>query len=388
MAGGIIKKLPKDVVINVLIRLPVKSMIRLKCISKALYILIGSTTYTNLHLNRTRTTKDELILFKCSFKEEPQRFKNVLSFLSGVDNGGFNPILPDLDVPYLTTDYGSIFHQLIGPSHGLIALTDSDAIVLLNPTTRHYRLVPPCPFGCPKGYHRTIEGIGFGFVSILNDFKVVRISDVFWDPPYGYPEGRDSKVDVYELSTDSWRELEPVQVPRVYWLPCSEMVYKEAVHWFATIDEVVILCFDIGTEFFRNFKMPGACYFIKQSRYGLIVLNESLSLICYPDPGCAIDPTQDFIHIWIMKEYGISESWIKKYTIKPLPIESPLVVWRDHLLLLQNKTGQLIYYDVNSNEIKEFDLQGFAKSLRVIVYTESLTSIPSGSEPGTQVQKF
>nr|ABR18784.1 class S F-box protein [Nicotiana alata] len=388
MVGGIIKAVPEDVVIYVLIRLPVKSIMRFKCTSKTLYILIRSTSFSDIHLNHTTTSQDESILFKRSFKEEANQFKNVISFLFGVDDAGFDPLLPDLEVPHLTTDYGSIFHQLIGPCHGLIALTDSVQTVLLNPATRHYRLLPPCPFGCPKGYHRTIEGVGFGFISILNDFKVVRISDVFWDPPYGYPEGRDSKVDIYELSTDSWRELEPVQVPRVYWLPCSEMVYQEAVHWFATIEEVVILCFDIVTETFRNMKMPDACYSIKQSRYGLIVLNESLALICYPDPRCAVDPTQDFIHIWLMEEYGVSETWIKKYTIQSLPIESPLAVWKDHLLLLQSKIGQLISYDVNSDEMKEFDLHGFPKSLRVIVFKESLTSIPSGSEHGTRVQKF
>ncbi|KAH0781554.1 hypothetical protein KY290_001152 [Solanum tuberosum] len=388
MACGISMKLSEDVGIYIFIRLPVKSLMRFKSISKTLYVLIGSTTFANLHLNHATITKDELILFKRSTKEESEQFKNVLSLISHIGDDGFTPLHPDLNVPHLTNDYGSLFHHLVGPCQGLIALTDSVVTVLINPATRHYRQVPPCPFGCPKGYHRTIEGVGFGFVSILNDYKVVRLSDVFWDPPYGYAEGRDSKVDVYELSTDSWRELEPVEVPSIYYLPCSEIIYKEGVHWFASTEKVVILCFDIGTEIFRNMDMPDACYSIRQSRYGLLVLNQCLASICYNDPGCAIDPTQDFLHIWIMKEYGVSESWIKNYKIRSLNVESPLGFWKDQFLLVESKTGQLIYYDVNSDEWKELELQGYRTSLRVIVYTESISSIPSGRQHGTQVQIF
>nr|AIK66497.1 S2-locus F-box type-2 protein [Petunia integrifolia subsp. inflata] len=389
MATRIMKKLPEDVVIYILLRFAVKSLLRFKCISKAWYSLIITKTFVKLYGNRITTTKDEFILCIRTFREEPEQLKSIASFFSCDDNNDLNTLAPDVDVSDLTSSCDTIFNQLIGPCHGLIALTDSFIIIILNPSTRKYVVLPPSPFGCPKGYHRSIEGIGFGFDSIVNDYKVVRLSDVYWDPPTDYPGPREPKVDIFDLSIDSWRELD-LEFPTIYYLPCSEMYYKEAIHWFIIAETVVILCFDISTETFRTMKMPGTCTLFDGPRYGLSVLNEHLTLICYPDPMSSIDPTEDLIDIWMMEEYGASESWIKIYTIRPvpIPIESPLAIWKGHLLLLQTKSGFLVSCDLNSGDVKEFNLNGHLESLRVLVYTETLTTIQKISEHGTQVQQF
>lgn len=177
------KELPEDLVIYIILMLPVKSLLRFKCSCITFCNIIKSSTFINLHLNRTSSAKDELILFKRSFKqEEPNLHKNVMSFLFSEDAFSLKPISPDVEIPYLTTTNASVFHQLIGPCNGLIALTDSLTIILFNPTTRNYRLIPPCPFGIPQGFRRSISGVGFGFDSIANDYKFVRISEVYKDP--------------------------------------------------------------------------------------------------------------------------------------------------------------------------------------------------------------
>lgn len=307
---------------------------------------------------------------------------------SGDDNNNLSTFFPDINVTDLTSACCTIFSQLINSCNGLIALTDSFIIIILNPTTRQYLVIPPSPFGCPIGYHHSVEGIGFGFDSISNDYKAVRLLDVYWDPPTDYSGPREPKVDIYDLGIDSWREHD-LEFLSIYYLPCSKMYYKDAVYWFTITDELVILCFDISTEIFRIMEMPSACT-IYGPRYGLVVLNELLALICYPDPMCSIDPAEDLLDIWMMKEYGASESWIKKYTIRPLPIsiETPLAIWKDHLLLLQTISGFLISYDLYLYEVKEFNLNGHLESLRVLRYTESLTSIPRVSEHCKQIQQL
>lgn len=178
MTDKTMKILPEDVAIYIFFRLPVKSLSRFKCVTKSWYTLIKSSNFINLHLNRTTTTKDEFILFKRTHKE-PQGFKNILSFLLSADGeDDLDSISPDLDVPYLSTSYGSIFHQLTGPCTGLIFLTDSINFVLLNPATRNYRLLPSSPFVCPRGFYRSIGGVGFGYESVQKKYKVCRISEV------------------------------------------------------------------------------------------------------------------------------------------------------------------------------------------------------------------
>ncbi|XP_060201061.1 F-box protein CPR1-like [Lycium barbarum] len=390
MGNGIMKILPNDVAISILLRFPVKSLMRYRGISKIWCTLLQSSYFINLHLMWSSITEDEFILVKRSFEERPGQFKHVLSFFSNVsDNDYLNPVSPDLDVPYLASNYGSVSLQVSMPCNGLIALNDTLSIVLLNPTTRKYNLLHPSSFGYPHGFDRDICGVGFGFDLMVNDYKVVRISEIYSDP-YKDPCVTWIKVEIYDLGIDSWREqnYEDKELPSVFWNPCAEIFYRGACHWFATANTLqVILCFDMSTDIFRDMKMPDTCYRFDGKCYGLVVLNKSLTLICYRDPTCEIDLKEDFMDIWTMKVYGVNDSWIKRYSIRPLPIKSPLTIWKN-LLLFQSKSGQLISYNFYSDEVREFNLYGYQGSLRVVLYKESLTSVSREKGHGTQAQQM
>ncbi|PHU29720.1 hypothetical protein BC332_01813 [Capsicum chinense] len=122
------------------------------------------------------------------------------------------------EVPYLSSSYGSVSHHLIGPCNGLIVLSDTQHIVLLNPTTRKYNLLQPSPFGCSDGLNHCICGLGFGFDFMRNDYKVVRIFEVYSNP-YKDPYMRGFKVEIYDLGINSWREenYEEEELPLVFW---------------------------------------------------------------------------------------------------------------------------------------------------------------------------
>ncbi|XP_049381632.1 F-box protein CPR1-like [Solanum stenotomum] len=390
MADRIMKKLPEDVLVYILLRLSVKFLLRFKCVSRTCYTIIQSSGFVNLHLNRTTTSNDENILFKRSYKNDINKYKAIFSFLSSDGDDYLNCIFPDVDVPYITSPYIIDYDQVIGPFQGLIALMDAVITILFNPSTRNYRLLPTSPFNAPKGFRRSIECAGFGFDCVVNDYKAVRIYDIYNDDRYGYAEHGERKVEIYELGIDIWRELEHVnlQLPRLFWLN-SSMFYNGAYHWIATSEgRLVILCFDLSTEIFRIIKTPNIRRCSNGTRYSFILLNGSIGLICYPCLGPMVDPMINLIDIWILKNYNVNESWGKKYTIRCLPIESPLAVWKDYLLLYQSKNGHFMSYDLNSDEVVELNLHGCPKSMRVIVYQDSLTPIPRGSTCSTQVHKF
>uniref|UniRef100_M1AGY5 Class S F-box protein n=3 Tax=Solanum tuberosum TaxID=4113 RepID=M1AGY5_SOLTU len=373
------KKLPQDVMIYIFLRFSVKSLLRFKLISKTWYTLIQSSTFINIHLNGTTIPKKEFIVCSHSIKKETEGFKNVLSILYSDDHDNINIILPDLDLPYLSFTPFYHFNELVGTCNGLIVLTDNEDIVLFNPATKTYMLLPPSPFVCQKGFNRNfIGGVGFGFDPIINDYKFVRISEVFLDS-YWCPEEKVQKVEVYDMCIDSWRDLNHIdqQLPNVHSYPCFEKLHRGTFHWYATSDLMdVILCFDIRTEIFRNMKMPDSSNYFDEMSYSLTVMTEFLTLICYHGPDSEINPIRDTMDIWIMIEYGVHESWTKKHIIKPLPIEYPLTILRDYLLLLQKKSGLLIWYNLNSNEVRELDFLAYPRSLSVIGYQESLISIP------------
>ncbi|KAG5631771.1 hypothetical protein H5410_003488 [Solanum commersonii] len=94
-----------------------------------------------------------------------------------------------------------------------------------------------------------------------------------------------------------------------------------------------------------------------------------------------IDPIKDKVHVWVMEEYGVSKSWILKNTIRLVPVESPLAVWKNNILLFQSKNGHVISYDINSNEEKEHILHGFPTSLSVIVSGGSMKGSGGATPP-------
>ncbi|XP_059289788.1 F-box protein CPR1-like [Lycium ferocissimum] len=388
MTDGIMKKYPRDVVIQMCLQ---NFLLRFKCVSKTVCALIQSSTFINLHLNHSTTSTDGNILLKRSFKEDIEIYKAIFSFISSDCEDYLKFIYPELVVPYITNRLSITSDKLIGPSHGLIALMDPITTILFNPSTRNYRLLPSSPFDVPKGFHRSIASGGFGFDSVVNDFKVFRIIQVYTEDRFGYPEKGEKKVEVYELGIDIWRELDHVdqQLPKLFWLT-SSIFYKGAYHWITSSREFkpTILCFDMSTEIFRNMEPPNTREFSSGTIHSLLILTESLCLTCYPCLGPMIDPANILMEIWIMKDYNVYESWIKKYTIRGLPTESPLAIWKDCLLLFQSKSGYLMLYDLNSDEIKELNFHGCLKSMRVIIYKESMTPIPKGSQRSTQVENF
>ncbi|PHT94198.1 hypothetical protein T459_02080 [Capsicum annuum] len=234
------------------IKVPIDVVVNIFDDSSEISLAISST-FINLHLN----ANEESILFKRSYKEEPSQFRSIMSFLSNShDNDDLRPVSPDLAVPYLSGS--SIFHRIIGPCNGLVALTDTINILLFNPATRHFRLLKPSPFGSPLGFRRSINGFAFGFDLIANDYKIVRLAEVHGEPPFYCYTIREWRVEVYELSINTWREADVMdeRLPSVHWYPCAELLYKWASHWFACSNTVGILCFDMRTETFRNIKMP------------------------------------------------------------------------------------------------------------------------------------
>ncbi|KDO57414.1 hypothetical protein CISIN_1g041477mg, partial [Citrus sinensis] len=108
-----------------------------------------------------------------------------------------------------------------------------------------------------------------------------------------YVEKKPPRVEVYSLATNSWRTI---RNNAGYYAndTFSSVFLNEAVHWFAskTGEESsanVVLLFDFNSEKFGEIMLP-------------IISNLRLIEGCY---------------IWVMREYGMVESWTKQYSIVP-----------------------------------------------------------------------
>ncbi|KAK3015961.1 hypothetical protein RJ639_007074 [Escallonia herrerae] len=356
--------LPEDVVTEILLLLPVKSLLRCKSVCKSWYTLITKPSFTTAHLNCNAALKrNDCILIKRFLQESN---KSVLSILS-------NEISSDDQVPSteIIIPHSNHFLQMLGPSNGIACLTDHCDIILCNPSIRDFKVLPAPSFNYPQGLYSSTIGAGFGFDPLSNEYKVIRIAELHEDDEsWGY-KFHSVKVEIYNLSTNCWREIDAV-VPFVWFFPCSELLFNGHFHWWADDDDhggESMLSFHITTEVFQQIGLPEICAFPDGNERAFLILNESIALLLFNSS------EQTSFDIWLMTEYGVAESWTKEFTIGPLvQVERPVLFWK-HQLLLEKANGQLVSYDLKSQGLKEYQVYGAQKSFRALVYSESLVPI-------------
>ncbi|XP_059278016.1 F-box protein CPR1-like [Lycium ferocissimum] len=380
-------RLPHDVMIYILKRLPGKSLVRFKCISKTWYDLIYTVDFNYIHYNHD-CLSNQFIIFKRYLRFDGNdrnsiyyNGKNMISFHSNDES--FKSIAPNFEY---NDNYIGV--RIIGPCNGIICISSYRSTVLYNPTLREVLELPPSILPYRPELSHSVElnycmimTTGIGFDPSTDDYKVIRIlsprEEYEWDDTDNLYK-LVSKVEVYNLSTNSWRKFEDLQClvdPRC----CFNVLINGAFHWRGTtlspIGDYWIVSFNFSCELFQNILFPNGLD-IEQLK-SLVVLKDSLALICYTEISSLQDMVMDQpIDIWLMKKYSLRESWIKEFTVGPMAIETPLAIWmNDAELMIESNNGKLASCNLLSGEIKELDLSGVPNTLEVVVCKESLISI-------------
>ncbi|PON97585.1 F-box domain containing protein [Trema orientale] len=185
--------LPEDVVFTqILSRLPVKSLMRFKCVSKTWFAYISSDPdLVATHLDRQHS-KSSLILAKSYLNRAKSRVFLLLNESKTLE----------LDVSYISRSVETApsveIYNIVGSFNGLLCLEigepDLNSVMLCNPATREFRYLPRPDF---ESVGRR-ACFGFGFDGDANDYKVVRIFSGDRGPLH---------VHVYTKSSNSWRRL-------------------------------------------------------------------------------------------------------------------------------------------------------------------------------------
>ncbi|GMI79522.1 hypothetical protein like AT3G06240 [Hibiscus trionum] len=202
-------ELPEVLIMEILLKLPVKSLTRFNCVCKSWCSHFQTSHFISKHYDNN--LKNNHLNLLC---------------IPGVD-------FADNDTPYssqLSTEQDdflsvkhNIFFQLnwcyppecLGPCHGLLCLYtrgENGQTALWNPSTREFKTLPPSLFQPTSPNNNGIECVGFGFDSNIGDYKVIQFVNLA-DPVFAIPDemGRlpelEMKVELYSLKTDSWKEI-------------------------------------------------------------------------------------------------------------------------------------------------------------------------------------
>ncbi|XP_030970042.1 F-box/kelch-repeat protein At3g23880-like [Quercus lobata] len=195
--------LPHDIVLNILARLPVKSVLRFRCVSKTWYSSIATPNFISNHLiyhknNNNNNNLAYLINIPSTIAYPP----NIPSFIGGYDHA-FDRI-SEYPIPFA---FLVSYALSAGSCNGLVCLyqfrdnpTNVDSIYLWNPSIRKVKRLPDSIYSFTH-FHRVSTELAYQ--SETNDYKVVNIYQMLAPNHRGF----EVEAEVYTLSSNSWRKI-------------------------------------------------------------------------------------------------------------------------------------------------------------------------------------
>ncbi|KAL7116607.1 hypothetical protein ACP275_03G014900 [Erythranthe tilingii] len=292
--------LPKEIMEEILCRLPVKPLSRFKCVSPSWRSLISSKQFIKTHLQRSKKIEsfaDQRIILACKGKLKACSLSSLLTeSVTRVDSFDFFPMNSSNDI------------VIVGSCNGLICvLVDKCRFFLLNPSTRESKELPDFFTGAmfPKNLG-SISAYGFGFDESSGDYKICAVcySMLVFGLNVTFPR----TVRVYSLKADSWG-VSSLFYKLDICLHGEAKFMSGKFHWisdFLTDPKWEVVCFDLKSETFETVKQPSCMEGYKRPRLG--VLEGCLCVFSNYSPTDTID-----ISIW--NEYGVEDSWAKYVTI-------------------------------------------------------------------------
>uniref|UniRef100_A0A2N9GJD7 Uncharacterized protein n=1 Tax=Fagus sylvatica TaxID=28930 RepID=A0A2N9GJD7_FAGSY len=261
---------------------------------------------------------------------------------------------------------------IAGSCNGILCIADcgrisTDVIYLWNPSIRKFKRLPSSCLG--KTGNLVYVTIGFAYHSQNNDYKVVRISCSFLSSIYPpVPQ-----IEVYTLSTDSWRRVGiSLRINNVMFnhnnLNLPIPLVSGALHWMACIIEEnrkrgkeIIVSFDVNTEKFRELALPLCSRTAHSYQKCLALFKGKLAFITFG--GSERRGFQNSYSVWVMREYGVIESWNKLFVV---PLEGFVICFAftqyGSLLLrrainLVNHEFKLVLVDTATQHEKDLEIQ-------------------------------
>ncbi|CAH1444709.1 unnamed protein product [Lactuca virosa] len=361
------EELPVPIMVDILSRLPVKTIIHCKCVCKKWLDLISDSYFANSHISRSY----EIVMIHHKSNYEDKRAAGILKWVEVEDKLDHHHLHHD-PVMSLDLNLAPIFQWSdilpVGSVNGLVCLwqcgPQHENTYICNPVTREYMILPR-----PRFYKDNLAisiVYSFGFGSLTQEYKVIRIFHGAI-PEDSTPPCRPHllEAEVYTLGTGRWRSVGPVSYSLIHKIYGPFL--NGHAHWtVADHDSPERICaFDFHKETFELFPSPPP-----ESEENFLSLGVINGCLCQSDT----DHEYTFT-VWMMKEYAIKKSWHKELVIQQsisydldLPFLEPLYIikgLKDGTILMASYSDVLFVYCPRRNVIVDpetFDwyFRGFA----------------------------
>ncbi|KAI3697293.1 hypothetical protein L6452_30204 [Arctium lappa] len=314
--------LPTELIVEILSRLPSKSLLRCRSVCKSWLSMISSAEFKLVHLNNFNQQNPRNLVRHFKWREN----KEVYSV--HFDDEALTADCDTLvEFPFHRDRQIIFYFRIIGCCNGVVCLSDDkcesreDKIILWNPSIRrNVTLIPPTFRS--SDMEDLLLVFGFGYDKMYDDYKVVRLA--YDDCSITRPQASVAlHVEVYNVKSAIWRAVGfPHDLHCFSILPnWSQVFFDGSIHWIACdltpgVSCCSIMTFDINTELFAEIQLPESLVQESAMSLEIAVVRESLSVIyssrrshSFPWSGPST------YKIWAMKEYKNPASWTMIYNM-------------------------------------------------------------------------
>ncbi|KAI9162302.1 hypothetical protein LWI28_025938 [Acer negundo] len=356
--------LPQDIIVDILCRIPVKNLLRFRCVSKPWCKLIDGPDFIKLHLAKSTSNQTQTFLI---LKHSKNLYWVSLDSLESAS---------ELDQPLMCYNHCV---KVLGSCNGLLCIRNIvDDVAFWNPSTKKHRVLPFLSLERKRYSGNSVCNVcvyGFGYDSVHDDYKLVRVaqfSSVESESRYF-----ESEVKVFSLVRNHWKRIGDMNY--VFHYPGTNGVFAcGCLHWVVSRnvevkDKVynIVVALDLAVEDYKEVALPE--FGVNDFKVELGALGEYL---------CVVSNHLD-IHtdVWVMKEYGVMDSWTKLFSIareqvggyfgyiRPLGYAN-----KGKEVLFQRDKSDVFLYDVNKKIVKNVRIRGSPISYKVNICVQSLVS--------------
>lgn len=346
--------MPEEIVIDILSRLPVKSLLQFRSVSKRWRSLIADTHLISSHLSRS--------LLSSSY----HRVLLPSSPLQSVDYNALSGMAitsMELDCPFVNPN---TLIKILGACNGLVCfLVDNRDLIIYNPSTRHSKLLLT-----PQQFRSSSLGIdfvyGFGCGLAPLDFRVVMLSR-FARHSRMYPFVVFGQKDSSWWARDLIRSFDFVDEVGTF--------LNGALHWLACLsigEARFVASFDVSEEVFKEISLPPHRNNLQYYSLGAV---EGCLYVLSDNMGYT------YVDVWVMKEYGVETSWMKFIRVprdmgtEYIAYLVPLSFLKEGEVLLEIDLREFVAYDTKKKTFRNVVVRGGQNWFGdAVMYVESLVS--------------
>ncbi|KAF7831436.1 F-box protein interaction domain protein [Senna tora] len=401
--------LPSPITTKILLRLPIMSVLICKCVCKSWHTIISDPHFAKLHFKNAPTD----VMIRTNDKKRVSRTLHLLQFQPENFRGRSECICNNICEPncqghtkleakfklplrdakmvldkmleaktggrkrsYIACKPRDDKFAVVNSCKGLLCLCDPmhrDPLVVCNPITGEFIRLPETR----KILRGTCDS-GFGYHEKTREFKVIRVYDNYAQDPANAKKwlSNGRVAEMLTLGNGTWKSVGVGIVPSDLRFPTS---VNGALHWlcpFSAGTEKLIVRFSFELERFETFPCP----LCQDNIHGVSELrNISMGELEGRLYLCGIFD-YDHINLWLMKKYGVRDSWTMVYNIDmmtaqrwPFGFYRPIKSFNNGAaILMYHSLNCLIYHEHGGCGFNLFDVSGTQVKFEAFAHIPSL----------------